>query len=260
MLIFQRKKRKVDGGINQKNNRMKKIFKIKVICILLSHFIILSNIGNCENIITTNDIENIIEEWVEKNPEKIRSVLKVLEIKEKKESFDENLRTLSLNTSDLFLGNKNGDIKIYEFFDYNCGYCRSIYKTLLELIKKDKGIKLVLVEFPIFSGSEEISLIVLASKYQNSYHRLHERLMTFSGQINKEVLLKIAQDLNLNIEKLLKDSKNIELTKILKNNKVVGGYFGLNGTPSFIIGQNIIPGAIKKEQFLEIIDSIRTTN
>ncbi len=239
---------------------MKKIFKFKFIIFLLSHFIFFSNMGNCENIVISNDIENIIENWVKKNPEKIRSALELLEIKEKEETFNQNIIALSLNTSDLFLGNKNGDIEIYEFFDYNCGYCRSIYKTLLSLIKKDNGIKLVLVEFPIFSGSEEISLIVLASKYQNSYHKLHDKLMKFNGRINKETLLMIARDLDLNIEKLLKDSKNIELTKILKNNKLVGNSFGLNGTPSFIIGKNIIPGAIKKEQFLEIIDSIRTTN
>ena len=118
----------------------------------------------------------------------------------------------------------------------------------------------MLIEFPIFSGSEEISLIVLAAKYQNSYKELHDRLMNFNGRVNKESLLKIALDLNLNIEKLLKDSKDVELKKLLENNKIAASNFGLNGTPAFIIGKNIIPGAIKKQQFLEIIDSIREIN
>ena len=250
----------MDGGINQKTNMIKYFFKLKVILILISIFIIFSSASYSENFIKSNDIEKIIEKWVEKNPEKIRSVLKLLELKEEEQRFNENLNTLSLNTKDLFLGNKHGDITIYEFFDYNCGYCRSIYKTLLSLISEDKGIKLVLIEFPIFSGSEEISLIVLAAKYQNSYKELHDKLMKFNGRINKESLLKIALDLNLNIEKLLKDSKDVELKKLLENNKIAGSNFGLNGTPAFIIGKNIIPGAIKKQQFLEIIDSIREIN
>ena len=60
----------------------------------------------------------------------------------------------------------------------------------------------MLIEFPIFSGSEEISLIVLAAKYQNSYKKLHDRLMNFNGRDNKESLLKIALDLNLNIQNI----------------------------------------------------------
>ena len=116
----------MDGGINQKINMIKHFFNLKAILILISILTIFSNHSYSENLIKlndeeTNDIEKIIEKWVEKNPEKIRSVLKLLELKEEEQRFNENLNTLSLNTKDLFLGNKHGDIIIYEFFDYNCG-------------------------------------------------------------------------------------------------------------------------------------------
>ena len=234
-------------------------FRINIFYLILFQFLFFSNIAYSQNEsgFTKIEIENFIERWIEENPEKIRSVLKKLEEKEKGKFISETLEMLSKNSSEFFIGNKNGEIIVYEFFDYNCGYCKSIFNILLELIKEDSGIKIVLVEFPIFSGSKEISLLVLASKYQNSYGRLHKELMEFNGRINQGSLLKIAGNLGLNTQKLVEDSSRLEVQKILENNKLIAERLGLSGTPSFIIENNLIPGAISKNQFLDIIKNIR---
>ncbi len=184
MLIFLFQKRKKVGGTKLKNNLMIFFFykRIKVsLFIIILEMVFFSNFCFAENnqSFSVQRIETIIEKWIEKNPEILRNVLDKFAEKQNEENLKNNLNFLSQNSLISYLGNNDGDIEIFEFFDYNCGYCKSVFNTLLELIEEDKNIKLFLIELPVFSGSEEISRLALASKYQNSYNKLHKRLMTF---------------------------------------------------------------------------------
>ena len=83
------------------------------------------------------EFEELIENWIEKNPDKIRYALEMLQAREEKKEKEKNFLLLSDNSLDPFFGNPNANITIYEFFDYNCGYCKSVLPTLLNVVKKD---------------------------------------------------------------------------------------------------------------------------
>ena len=85
-----------------------------------------------------NEIEELIENWIKKNPEKIRYALKMLKAREEKEEKEKNFLSLSDDLLDPFFGNPNADLTIYEFFDYNCGYCKSVLPILIKVVEKYK--------------------------------------------------------------------------------------------------------------------------
>ncbi len=206
-------------------------------------------------------LEKIIETWVKENPKKIRFVLKKLaeqeELKKNKETFE----LLANSSFDPIIGNPSGDVIIYEFFDYNCGYCKSVFNTILKVIDKDKKIKFVLKELPILSQSSlDAAYFALASNKQNLYPEFHSRIMQYRGQITEEILFETAESIGLNINQLKKDLNSNDIKLIIERNKDLAKRLNINGTPSFVIGKKIIPGAINEEQLIKLIEEERRSN
>jgi len=207
------------------------------------------------------EFEELIENWIEKNPDKIRYALEMLKAREEKEEKEKNFLLLSDNSLDPFFGNPNANITIYEFFDYNCGYCKSVLPTLLNVVKKDKNIKLIFKEFPILSETSlEAALYALAAQKQNLYFEFHTRIMEYRGRLNNDIFIKVANDIGLNIERLKNDLDDKNIRMAIEKNRLIAKGFNINGTPTLIIGDKIIPGAINEQQLNELIKEIRDLN
>ena len=209
------------------------------------------------NQMSQEKIEQIIENFLIKNPQLLRSVLdnykKDTELEEKKNAI-ESLK--SLKNPGIF--QKNADVTIYEFFDYNCGYCKSIVKTIMETISEDKRINVVFVEFPILSQeSYTAAVAALASQKQNLYNKFHLSLMKIRGKVDNEKVFKTANEIGLDIQKLKIDMNNSDIAKRLNQNREIAKLLNLNGTPAFIIGDVIYPGALTKKNLKEIIKKVR---
>lgn len=223
------------------------IFSIILIFALPSH----------ANQMSQEKIEQIIENFLIKNPQLLRSVLdnykKDTELEKKKNAI-ESLK--SLKNPGIF--QKNADVTIYEFFDYNCGYCKSVVKTIMETISEDKRINVVFVEFPILSQeSYTAAVAALASQKQNLYNKFHLSLMKIRGKVDNEKVFKTANEIGLDIQKLKIDMNNSDIAKRLNQNREIAKILNLNGTPAFIIGDVIYPGALTKENLKEIIKKVR---
>ena len=223
------------------------IFSIIFIVALPSH----------ANQMSQEKIEQIIENFLIKNPQLLRSVLdnykKDTELEKKKNAI-ESLK--SLKNPGIF--QKNADVTIYEFFDYNCGYCKSVVKTIMETISEDKRINVVFVEFPILSQeSYTAAVAALASQKQNLYNKFHLSLMKIRGKVDNEKVFKTANEIGLDIQKLKIDMNNSDIPKRLNQNREIAKILNLNGTPAFIIGDVIYPGALTKENLKEIIKKVR---
>lgn len=223
------------------------IFSIVLIFALPSH----------ANQMSQEKIEQIIENFLIKNPQLLRSVLdnykKDTELEKKKNAI-ESLK--SLKNPGIF--QKNADVTIYEFFDYNCGYCKSVVKTIMETISEDKRINVVFVEFPILSQeSYTAAVAALASQKQNLYNKFHLSLMKIRGKVDNEKVFKTANEIGLDIQKLKIDMNNSDIAKRLNQNREIAKLLNLNGTPAFIIGDVIYPGALTKENLKEIIKKVR---
>ena len=209
------------------------------------------------NQMSQEKIEQIIENFLIKNPQLLRSVLdnykKDTELEKKKNAI-ESLK--SLKNPGIF--QKNADVTIYEFFDYNCGYCKSVVKTIMETISEDKRINVVFVEFPILSQeSYTAAVAALASQKQNLYNKFHLSLMKIRGKVDNEKVFKTANEIGLDIQKLKIDMNNSDIAKRLNQNREIAKILNLNGTPAFIIGDVIYPGALTKNNLKEIIKKVR---
>ena len=206
-------------------------------------------------------LEKIIETWVKENPEKIRFVLQKLAEQEELNKNKETFELLADNFLDPTIGNPYADVIIYEFFDYNCGYCKSVYNTILKVIDRDKKVKFVLKELPILSQSSvDAAYFALASNKQNLYPEFHSRIMQYRGRITKEILFQTAESIGININKLKEDLNSNDIKLIIERNKDLAKRLNINGTPSFVIGKKIIPGAVNEEQLIKLIEEERKSN
>ncbi len=228
---------------------MKKYF-FKIL-IFISIFLIFKSTFAHE--ISEKEVNKIIKNFLLDNPDLIERSLKNYEKKKVKKEFNDALLKLKEIPNPILNGKKNGLI-IYEFFDYNCGYCKTVMNGLLNVFNDDKNISIVFVEFPILSESSlNASIAALAVHRQNKYRDFHTNLMEYKGRITQNVLLKIAKKIGINIRQFKKDVSNSELMSIINNNRKIAKRLKLQGTPAFIIGNSIYPGAMTEKDIIKAI-------
>ena len=232
----------------------KKSFDI-IILFIISMF--LFSYSSNSHQIKNHEIEKIIKNYIVKNPELIRSTLDNYAINLEKQKLKNTIKLLKkIDNPGIF--KKNADITIYEFFDYNCGYCKSVLKTVQETLYEDKKINFIFVEYPILSqASYTTAIAALASQNQGLYLEFHSSLMSLKGRISENEIFKTAKEIGLDIEQLKTEMNNPEIKNQLLQNHEIAKSLGLNGTPAFIIGDIIIPGVIDKDKLKKIIKNFR---
>lgn len=156
------------------------------------------------------------------------------------------------------IGNKDGDILIVEFFDYNCGYCKKALQAVRDLVKEDDKIAVAFVEFPILSPqSGDAASYALAASKQGKYWEYHQKLMEMTEPKTIEALKKVGTDLGLDVAKLEADAKSDEIEKELADHKALGQSAGISGTPAFFINESFTPGFIEKAAMKAAIEAER---
>ena len=196
-------------------------------------------------------IEKIVKDYLVANPDVLLEIQNILEAKQEKQAAEKSKAALADNAKDLFrsagspvAGNKDGDITVTEFFDYNCGYCKRSFPEMTKLISADPKVRVVFKEFPILSkGSEEAAKVALAAKLQGKYWEVHQGLFEAKGQANEATALKVAEKAGLDMAKLKTDMEGPEVKAELKSSKELAAKMGINGTPHFLVGDKSIPGA-----------------
>ena len=233
---------------------MKKIF-LTYIYFLISTFLLISSSHSHE--INKDKIENIIKEFLIKNPDFIKSTLENYKISLENKKKQNAIKLLN-NIENPGFFREQADVTIYEFFDYNCGYCKSVVKTIMDVLSEDKKINFVFVEFPILSEQSYIAAkAALASKKQDQYSKFHLSLMKIRGRVNEEKVFSTAKKIGLDVKQLKIDMNRPEIEKQLMKNREIAKLLNLNGTPAFIIGDIIYPGALKLDNLKEIIKKFR---
>ena len=233
---------------------MKKIILIYIFFLISA---ILLNSTSHSHEIDKDKIENIIKEFLMKNPDFIKSTLDNYKISLENQQKQNAIRLLEdIKNPGIF--KTQADVTIYEFFDYNCGYCKSVVKTIMDLLSEDNKINFIFVEFPILSKQSYIAArAALASKKQDLYNKFHLSLMKIKGRVDEEKVFSTARKIGLDINKLKKDMNNPDIEKQLMKNREIAKLLGLNGTPAFIIGDIIYPGALNLNNLKDIIKKYR---
>ena len=160
------------------------------------------------------------------------------------------------------LGNPQGDVTFVEFFDYNCGYCKRALNDMVEIMGKDPKLKVVLKEFPVLGpGSVEAAQVAVAVRMQDKtgkkYLEFHQKLLGGRGQVDKAKALAAAKEIGLDMARLDKDLKSDEIGKTLEESMKLAEALGLNGTPSYVIGNDVVIGAVGQAQLSQKIQAAR---
>lgn len=146
------------------------------------------------------------------------------------------------------LGNPAGDVTVVEFLDYRCPYCKAMHQSIADMIAADGNVRVVVKEFPILGDDSLFAArAALAAGKQGKYSEMHTALMTFKGKLSAKDVENIALGLALDVAKLKEDMAAPEVDQELQQNYNLAETLGINGTPAFIIGDTLIPGAIKLE-------------
>jgi len=195
--------------------------------------------------------ENIIREYLLKNPAIIREALAVLQTREEKEkrtAFANNIKELKSQIySDVdspVAGNAKGDVAIVVFFDYFCGYCRKTLPDLKTVLANDSNIRVIYKELPIMGApSQAASRAALAARRQGKYAEFHRALLETEGT-DEATIKAISDRLGLNYEILKKDMGDPKISEVIERNLRLAAAIGVEGTPAYLVGDQFIPGAI----------------
>jgi protein-disulfide isomerase len=209
-------------------------------------------------------IETIIREYLLKNPSIIREAMQALQAQEELERAEraadlvkEASKEIFFDPDSPFIGNASGDVSIVVFFDYNCGYCKHFLPQLQSISQKDPMVRIVFKEFPIL-GPESTSAAkaALAASRQGKYLEFHNMLMT--AETTDEASIKnISKILEIDYSKLQKDMADPQIDEQITRNHRLAGSLEINGTPAYIIGDQIIPGAIDADSLTRFVTLIR---
>jgi len=167
----------------------------------------------------------------------------------------ENFLQFANNPNIPYMGSEKPKVIIIEFFDYNCGYCKKSLDAVTELLRTEYDLKISFRDYPILSPSSRVAAkAALASREQGKYFKFHSALMSMQGNLNKDMIFSIASNLNIDIDKLKKDMKKIEVEEIIEQNKSLARKLNIRGTPTFIINGKIYAGALELNKLREIIN------
>jgi len=173
----------------------------------------------------------------------------------------ETRQTLLNAPHSFVVGNPSGDVTLVEFFDYNCGYCKQALADMRTLLKADPNLRVVLKDFPVLGpDSVEASRVALAAGKQLQGERLfdyHVKLMDNRGRVNGERALSVAKDLGLDMARLQKDMQGQDVQAALQENMGLADKLSLSGTPAFIIGDQVIPGAVGLAPLKQVVANVR---
>lgn len=157
------------------------------------------------------------------------------------------------------LGNPDGDVTLVEFFDYNCGYCRTALPDMATLLAEDPNLRIVLKEFPILSNEsiDAARVAVVVGKSDVDYWSFHETLFTSRGQVDKKVALDAAAQLGLSPVSIELDMGSEAVAQSIQASYEIAKALNITGTPTYIIGNEIIPGAIGVDELRARIADMR---
>jgi protein-disulfide isomerase len=215
--------------------------------------------------LTRAQVEEIVREYLLKHPEVVMESLRAMEERQREAQHQAARAAIAARQGDLLrdaaspvAGNPNGDVTVVEFFDYRCRYCKAVAPTLKQLLAQDPKVRLVYKEFPIL-GPESLvaSRAALAARAQGKYQPFHDALMSATGPLTKAEVLRIAGSVGLDVAALEKAMASPDIDRALEKNRALASALGLRGTPAFVIGTEIVPGAVPLERLKELVARAR---
>lgn len=209
-------------------------------------------------------IEDVVRNYILENPQIIVEALDILQAREQAAAAERQRQVIEergdqlMGGSSPFIGNPDGDVVLVEFFDYNCGYCKRMLEPMNQLVEEDSGLKIVMKEFPILAESSMVAArAALAAQEQDLYHAYHNALMGHRGSLDEGVIFDLAEEVGLDVDRLRRDMESEAVAQEITANLELARALGVRGTPAFVIGGELIPGAVGYDALRQAIEAER---
>lgn len=211
-------------------------------------------------------IEQVIESYIRSHPELIEQARQALETKRQEEEQLRIKQVVVLHQNELLddpsspvSGDPSGDVTVVEFFDYRCGFCKRVAESVTRLQKDDPRVRIVYKDFPILGdGSIQAAKAALASREQGHHQAFHEALLGAEGDLSNEQIMQIAKAVGIDTEKLKADMDNPKWLTIIARNRALAEKLSITGTPAFVVGHELVPGAIDLTALKDLVARVRT--
>ena len=216
-----------------------------------------------------SEIERVVHDYLIAHPEVLQEAMAELEkrqsaaeVEKHKAGVKQHAQALFSSPRQVNLGNAKGDVTFVEFFDYNCGYCKRAMADMLTLMKDDPKLKVVLKEFPVLGpGSVEAAQVAAALTMQDKsgkrYLDFHQKLLGGRGQADKARALAVAKEVGADMPRLEKDMASAEIKSALEESMKLAEAFGIQGTPSYVVGNEVLVGAVGLKELQGKINTAR---
>ncbi len=220
-----------------------------------------------ETLTDKGKLEQTIRDYLLAHPEVIVEALEKYQAEQEKAAAEKQAQAIVERRDELtrapdapVLGNPDGNVTVVEFFDYRCPYCKTVAHTFIDLFEKDGNVRFVMKEFPIL-GEDSVfaAKAALAAHMQGKYREFHIALMDFKGKVTGADVRRLAADVGIDVARLEKDMQSPAIIDSINRNLSLGEAIGVRGTPAFVIGDQMIPGAISAEDMQKRIAAARNT-
>lgn len=213
------------------------------------------------------DIEKIVRDYILQHPEVLIDSIRQMQERERVSKLQKSKDALTSRQADLFSDPTSPasrpanekTVNIVEFFDYHCGYCKRVMPTLSKVLTANPDVRIVYKEFPILGAESTLGAkAALAVAKQGGYLKFHDALMNLNAPITMAAIEKLVQDQGLDAAKVKADMESPEVASIIAKNAELASAVGVEATPTFIIGKELIAGAINDAAFQKYIDQAKT--
>jgi len=236
--------------------------------LLFMSFWIIAVPAHADATLNTDDearVRQLVRETLLENPEILMEAMQILQARQQELQAQQQLSALESLRNELIRspltpvgGNPDGDVVLIEFFDYQCGFCKRTFPSVKEALAKDGKVKMIYKEFAILGPESVIAArAALAAHKQNRYEDLHDSLMEARGRLSEQKILRIAADMGLDMDQLKADMQGDDITAELNRTRELAQQLNITGTPGFIIGDQVIPGALPADALIEAIQDAR---
>lgn len=216
--------------------------------------------------LTADEVKRLALEAIRENPQIIMEAVAILQAREEEAARSATAQVLSEQRLMLeqdpnapVIGNPEGDVTLVEFFDYNCPYCKRAAPDVKTLLEFDDNVRIVNREWPILGeGSVFAARAALAARNQGKYEEFHWAMMELNGRAEEASVLRVAAGLGIDIDRLKADMQSEDVEEHIQTSMNLASLLGFNGTPSWVIGDNLVPGLVAIDELQRLIEETRT--
>lgn len=213
-------------------------------------------------------IRDVVKDFILKNPEVVQEALIELDRRQKEAERQGRLKIIQDKSGPLFtaahdvsFGNPKGDITLVEFFDYNCGFCKRALGDLQKIVSEDKNVRVIVKDFPVLGqGSVEAATVALAAKQQLAPEKIwqfHQKLLGTRGQVGRQQALDAAREAGADVARIQRELDSPAVRGAIEQNIQIADSLGVTGTPSYVLGDEVVVGAVGFADLKARIDNLR---